>query len=152
MPYSSNIKGILLQFINTLYEWDDPEHHKAEALAKMVYTRGLQTQIYSVRRYLEIITNFYTFLKFNPDYEFQPTNDFVTNLLILKEAWQPLYETLVNAALKERSNMEQLIQSLIDEEKLFAEQEKFLTAYLGKGTLFAKEHLSTWLAKHPTLA
>ncbi len=152
MPYSSKIKSILLQYIKALYDWDDPGHHKAEALAKMVYTRGLQTQIYTVRKYLNIVTNFYTFLKFNPSYEFQTSNDFITNLLVIKEAWQLLYETLINEALKEHSNMEQLIQSLLDRDVLVAEQEKFLTAYLGKDTPFAKEHLSTWVAKHPTLA
>jgi hypothetical protein len=153
MPYSSKIKALLLQYIiNTVYEWDDPQHSRAESLAKMVYTRGLQTQIYSIRKYLDIITNFYTFMKFNPNYEFQSSNDFVTNLLIIKEAWQPLYESLITEALKERSNMEELIQRLIDHEALSAEQEKFLTAYLGRNTLFAKEHLSTWLTKHPTLA
>lgn len=152
MPYSSKIKALLLQYINTVYEWDDPQHSRAESLAKMVYTRGLQTQIYSIRKYLDIITNFYTFMKFNPNYEFQSSNDFVTNLLIIKEAWQPLYERLVDEALKERSNMEQLIQHLIDQEALSVEQEKFLTAYLGRNTPFAKEYLSTWLTKHPTLA
>jgi len=152
MPYSCKIKGILLQYIKSLYEWDDPKQHKAESLAKMVYTRGLQMQIYSVRKYLDIVTNFYTFMKFNPNYEFQFGNDFVTNLLVIKEAWKPLYENLVNEALKEHSNMEQLIQGLLDQEALSTEQEKFLTAYIGKNTAFAKEHLSTWLAKHPTLA
>jgi len=152
MPYSSNIKGILLQYIQTLDEWDDPDQHKAEALAKMVYIRGLQSQIYSISKYLNIVTNFYTFLKFNPTYEFQSSNDFITNLLILKEAWPPMYATLVKETLRERFNMEQLIQSLIDQEQLLAEQEKFLTAYLGKETPFAKEYLSTWIAKHPTLA
>jgi hypothetical protein len=151
MPYSANIKRVLVQSIKDLYGWDHHEAHKAESLARMVYTLGLQTQISSVRKYLNIVANVYTVMKCNPTYTFQADHDFITKLLILKEAWQPLYETLIRKALREQSNMEQLIQSVIEQEELLEEQERFLTAYLGKDTPFAKEQLSTWLARHPTL-
>lgn len=152
MPYSSTIKNALLHYIKTLDGWDYHEDDKAELLAKMIYTRGLQTQISSVRKYLNLVTNFHSFTRCYPYYIFQPHNDFIMNLLILREAWEPLYKRLIREAQNDHANMEQLVQSLTEKENLLESQEKFLTVYFGKDAPFAKEQLSAWLAKHPTLA
>ena len=151
MPYSANMKRVLVQSIQDLYGWDQQNAYKAESLARMIYTLGLQTRMASVRQYLNIVANLYAFLKCNPSYEFQADHDLIIRLLILKEAWQPLYETLLHQASRAKVTMAQLVQNVIAQEDLLAEQEHFLTTHLGKNALFAKESLSAWLAKHPTL-
>ena len=161
MPYSPDIYTLLFEKIKELYEWHDAEQDKAKALAEMICKRGLKTQLYSIRKYLNIIHNLYIFLKFNPDYKkatFNPENDFIVNLLIVKETWQPLYEHLIQETLRvRRYNMEELTQSIIEyyhsaDKKLLPEQEEFLVKYLGKESLFKQERLAEWLADYPTLA
>ena len=154
VPCSSEIYQLLLKYIKNLYDWDDSYRQEAEALANMVYIQGLEVEITSVRHYLNIINNFYMFQKFNPKYTFTPENDFIVYLLLVKEAWQPLYENLIREALRERSNMETLIQGFIHkytkDKSLLPKQEKFLSDYLGR--IFAREQLSIWLEQYPTLA
>ncbi|CAK8717795.1 KAP NTPase domain-containing protein [Candidatus Electrothrix aarhusensis] len=86
MPRSPDLKKLLIQYIHELYEWEIDDK-KNESLANIVVTRGLQAHISSVRTYLNVVTTFYTFLRFNPDYEMKIENDFVLTLLIMKEAW-----------------------------------------------------------------
>lgn len=160
MPQSPTIEEVLNKYLKDL-EVLEPE--KANVLAKMVSRLGLQIQLYSIRKYLNVITNFCIFLKFNPKYEFtpkkfDPEDDFVINLFMLQEAWQPLYEQLTQEALKERSEMGKLIQTVITQKdsqkdsKLSPSQRDFLTDYLGQNSNFAQEYLTEWLAKYPTLA
>ena len=154
MPYSAKTKELLLKYIKEFQIWDEED---SEALATMIYNRGIQTEISSIRKYLNIVHNFYTFTQFNPDYAFDQDNDLIINLLIIKEVWQTLYEDLVQTALRERTNMEALIKKFLDTYRvknlLLLEQERFLSDYLGRGdSSFAKEHLSTLLVKYPTLA
>jgi hypothetical protein len=99
MPLSLNIYDMLLKYIKEQYEWEEPREEKTESLAKMVTEAGLQAEIYSRRKYLNIIDNFNAFRKFNPDYDFTPEKDFIVNLLVLKEAMQPVYEELIQSAL-----------------------------------------------------
>ncbi|RLC01285.1 MAG: hypothetical protein DRI57_31285 [Deltaproteobacteria bacterium] len=158
MPYSPCIGELLERHVRELYEWHDPGNRKTKALAAMVDARCLQTQIYSVRKHLNVITNFYVFLKFNPDYRFEPENfdprdDFIINLLILKEAWHPLYEKLIGESLRDpAASMEELVDRLIRQEKLLPDQEAFLTDYLGDDSPFADENLSKKLTEYPALA
>ena len=63
MPYSPDIWRLLSKQIRELYGWEDV---KAKELANVIDTWGLQAQIYSIRKYLDIVTDFYVFLKFNP--------------------------------------------------------------------------------------
>ena len=157
MPFGTNIYDLLLQYIKDQYDWEKEDNKKAEALAKMVYDGGLQAQIYSLRKYLNIIDNFNIFLKFNPGYTFRPDADFIVHLLLLKEAWQPLYEELIQGALKNRTaNMEKLVYELIrkrdDGNRPSFIKRRFLSAYLGTNSKFTREYLYQWLAAHPTLA
>jgi hypothetical protein len=121
---------------------------------------GLQVGLSSLRKYLNVMTNFCIFRKFNPDYEFNPDNteyinDLVINLLILKEAWQPLFEVLRQEAFRERSILTQIVKNVIEQKEkleLTPEQEDFLSKYLGENSPFGDQRLSSWLAKYPTLA
>lgn len=152
MPYSTNITRVLHQYITTLYDWDDPDQQKAALLARIVYTRGLQSHLYRVHQYMDIVTDFHTFLKSHPEYDFHARNDFVAHLFVVKTAWQAVYNQLLETALhRRRATMEQVIQRLIERNGLLAEQEKFLMAYFGRGAPFARERLATWVAKYPML-
>jgi hypothetical protein len=158
MPFSSNIYDILLKYIKEQYEWEDPEGEKTAALAKMVTEGGLQAEIYSLRKYLNIIANFNAFLEFNPDYDFNPEMDFIVHLLVLKEAWQPVYEELIQSALKNRDHtMAKLIFELTSTasskgKPISGNKEKFLLKYFKYDNQFGKEYLYKWMVKHPTLA
>ena len=147
-------------YTNSIRDWSD---EKSEALATMIYTRGIQAEISSVRTYLNIVHNFYTFLIFNssnmsnPDergYIFNPESDIIVHLLIVKEAWQSLYEGLVREALKNRlRTIRELVEGLIEHCQLAPEQLAFLRYYFVDpqsafiGTVFAD-----LLFAHPTLA
>jgi hypothetical protein len=153
MPYNPDIYEIILDYVKNLYDWNDPE--KEKALAEMVITRGLQTEMLSVRKYLSIISNFYTFQKFNPEYTFNPEGDFVVHLLILKEAWQPLYEKIIKETIKDRlQSIEKLLNNLVEnnEGNISPEQIKFLKDYFANDKFpFHKLNLFEWLSKYPTL-
>jgi hypothetical protein len=158
MPFSSNIYDILLKYVKEQYKWEDSQGKKTAALAKMVAEVGLQAEIYSLRKYLNIIDNFNTFLEFNPDYDFNPAKDFIVHLLVLKEAWQPIYEELIQSALKNREkNIHDLIGGLMDIARAKGKpiskyQEKFLAEHFMSEKKFGKEYLYKWMVKHPTLA
>lgn len=158
MPFSSNIYGILLKYIKEQYEWEDPQEEKTVSLARMVADAGLQAEIYSLRKYLNIIDNFYAFLEFNPDYDFNPAKDFIVHLLVLKEAMQPVYEELILSALKNRDQtISQLINGLIGiaskkYKPMPQYHEKFFVEYFKNEDNFGKEYLYQWMVKHPTLA
>jgi nucleoside-triphosphatase THEP1 len=157
MPFSSNIYDILLKYIKEQYEWEDPQGKKNVSLAKIVTEAGLQAEIYSLRKYLNIIDNFNAFRKFNPDYDFTPEKDFIVHLLVLKEAWQPVYEELIRNALK---NHDFPISRLIIELKTNASsngktitenKRKFLEKYFLTDKEFSMECLYQWMVKYPTL-
>jgi nucleoside-triphosphatase THEP1 len=157
MPFSSNIYDILLKYIKEQYEWEDPQGKKNISLAKIVTEAGLQAEIYSLRKYLNIIDNFNAFRKFNPDYDFTPEKDFIVHLLVLKEAWQPVYEELIRNALK---NHDFPISRLIIELKTNASSNgktitentrKFLEKYFLTDKEFSMECLYQWMVKYPTL-
>ena len=165
MPQNSNIEEILLKHLTEMEVSHFLNQQQAEALARMVSVRGLQIHLSSVRKYLNVITNFCIFLTFNKnnnadkdaEYCFTPENDFIVNLLMLKEAWQPLYEYLIQEALrKPAAVMEELVQDITaymrEQKKLAPEQEKYLIEYVGDKSIFAKECLAKWLEDYPTLA
>jgi hypothetical protein len=158
MPLSSNIYDMLLKYIKEQYEWEDPRGEKTEALARMVAEAGLQAEIFSRRKYLNIIDNFNTFLKFNPGYNFTPAKYFIVHLLVLKEALQPVYEELIQSALKNRDQtISQLMTGLMgiasSKGKPMAKyQEKFLAEYFMDEKKFGKEYLYKLMVEHPTLA
>jgi predicted KAP-like P-loop ATPase len=158
MPFSSNIYDILLRYIKEQYEWEDPQEEKNKSLAKMVNEAGLQAEIYSLRKYLNIIDNFNAFLKFNPNYEFILGKDFIVHLLVLKEAWQPIYEALIQSALK---NQAFTLSDLITELKNIAKRndkpiseskERFFDYYFSINREGFEEKLYKWMVKYPTLA
>lgn len=156
MPYSPDIYSLLVRHVQSLYDWEDPEGRNADALARTVYTLCLQSQIYSVRKYLNILNNFYIFLNFNPDYQFDPDRPLIIYLLVFKEAWQPLFEELVQEAFRERANMAELIPPLTERLKqrgrLSSHQERFLVDYLGNADApFAGEYLSELLVTYLAL-
>jgi hypothetical protein len=157
MPYSPDIYTLLVDYIKELYAWDGSHRRNAEKLANMVYTRGEKAEMTSVRKYLNVIHTFYTFQKFNPAYSFDPENDFVVHLLIIKEAWQPLYENMIREALKKNTKMKNLTDYIItigkNEGWVSFDQEHFLDTYFRNSTYpFHEEILANWLMKYPTLA
>ena len=151
MPYSANIKDVIVQYIRASYPDDLPVRRQAETLAAMIYTRGLQSNITSVRQYLNIATNFGEFLNSLPQYRWQQENDFILNLLVIKEAWPDLYHRLQEESMTHGLSMQQLIQHMAEHHRLQAPQEKFLSAYIGHNTAFACEYLAVWLTYHPML-
>jgi hypothetical protein len=158
MPYQqdTSIYALLQEHIKTVYGWDE---ERAAILAKIVSLRGIQAEMTSVRKYLNVIHNFYAFLKFNPDYQFTPENDVVVHLLIVKEAWQPLYEKLIRDALKDRAaSLSELAGKLISgdalKESSLAPEYKFLQDYfISSDYPFHQLKLGNdFLLRYPTLA
>ncbi len=158
MPLSLNIYDMLLKYIKEQYEWKGPREEKAKALARIVADAGLQAEIFSRRKYLNIIDNFNAFMKFNPGYNFNPENDFIVYLLVLKEAMQPVYEELIQSALKNRDfPMDRLIIDLKSNasskgKSITESQGKFLDEYFIFNKKFGQEYLYQWMVNHPTLA
>jgi len=157
MPYGSDIYGMLYKYILEQYQWREgiPNKPKSDALAKMVADGGLQAEIFSIRKYLNVIDNFNVFLKFNPSYNFDPEGDFVVYLLLLKEAWQHVYEKLIQIALRNHKyKMRQLID-VIEENKgksKLSAMRSFFDLYFKNENKFANKCLYELLTKHPTLA
>lgn len=161
MPYhpGPTIHALLTDHITRVYGWKDPT---AVALAEMVSIWGAQAEMASVRKYLNVIHNFYTFLQFNPIYQFDPHHDLVVFLLIVKEAWQPLYEELVQEAVKARTaSLSEVVSKLIKEDDdretkmLRPEQETFLQDCFINDTDFPFHRMilgDDFLLRYPTLA
>ena len=158
MPYTKNVYTMLLDYIKELYTWDDA---KSDALAKMIYTRGLQAEISSARTYLNIVHNFYTFKQFNAEKpNFSADSEAAIHLLVVKEAWQSLYEELVREALKNRLEiMEKLVGKLLEadaektEHRLESEPRAFLKHYfVDSRSAFSRLVLADLLFEYPTLA
>ena len=158
MPYTKNVYTMLFDYIKELYTWDDA---KSDALAKMIYTRGLQAEISSARTYLNIVHNFYTFKQFNSDKpNFSADSEAAIHLLVVKEAWQSLYEELVREALKNRlETMGELVGRLLaadaqkPKDKLESEQRAFLEHYfVDSRSAFSRLVLADLLFEYPTLA
>ena len=151
MPYSANIKEVIVQYIRSTYPEDLPVRQQAESLAAMIYIRGLQSNISGVRKFLKIAANFGEFLSSLPQYRWQQENDFILNLLVIQEAWPELYQQLLNEAMIHGLTMQQLVRHMAEHHCLQAPQEKFLSAYVGQRTAFACEYLGVWLTYHPML-
>lgn len=151
MPYSANIKEVIVQYILATYPSEMPVRRHAETLAAMIYTRGLQSHISSVRKFLNIANSFAEFLSSLPQYRWQQENDFILNLLVVKEAWPDLYDRLLKESVQHGLTMQELIRHMIEQHRLQAPQEKFLTAYVGQQTAFACEYLAVWVTYHPVL-
>jgi nucleoside-triphosphatase THEP1 len=158
MPIKPNIYKFLLRYMKEQYGEDDPIHQNAGNVAKMIGNSSVDAQIFSLRKYLNIINNFNLFLKFNPDYnnKIGKEHDFIVYLLLLKEAWQPVYEELIKSALMTpTARMEGLISSVVarsKEKKILASNVGiFLNKYFGKTTGFDKEYPSKWIQKYHTL-
>lgn len=158
MPYhqDSSIYALLREHIQIVYGWDA---ERAGLLAKIVSLRGIQAEMLSVRKYLNVLHNFYAFLAFNPDYQFTSKNDIVVHLLIVKEAWHPLYETLIHAAAKHRAAaLSELASDLIPDDALkeapLAPKYKFLQDYfINTNSPFHQVKLGNdLLLRYPTLA
>ena len=134
MPYHRDaaIYILLQEHIMSVFGWD---REQAGILANIVALRGIQAEMTSVRKYLNVIHNVYAFLTFNPEYRLTPEHDLVVHLLIVKEAWQPLYETLINEAVKNRAApLAELARPLIpadkdDRETSLAPEHRFLRDY-----------------------
>ncbi len=97
-------------------------------------------------------------MKFNPGYNFDPENDFIVYLLVLKKAMQPVYEELIQSALKNRDfPMNRLIIDLKSNasskgKSITESQGKFLDEYFIFNKKFGQEYLYQWMVNHPTLA
>ncbi len=155
MPHSTEIETLLRRHIQNLYGWGDPHGAKAGKLAQMVANLGLQAEIASVRKYVNVLHNFYAFRKFNPKYAFDPqvNEDFIVCLLIVKEAWQPVYEQMIRTARqREQPDMQTIVQGLVTQQDLSPAQTQFLAKYFGEHAPFQNKYLSQEIARYPTLA
>ncbi len=155
MPHSPDIKKLITEHIEEL-GWKKQE---SQNLADKVYNAGLQADMSSIRKYLNLINNFYTFQTFNPDCTSDEEKDFALHLLIVKEAWQPLYEIIVKKALKERTKttgdlIREMLKNCEVENYPLTEQAKaFLSYYFARDTSsFHNLKLAEdFLYKYPTL-
>lgn len=157
MPYSLNMEKLLLEKIKQIYSWQHPSKEKqATELARMVFILGLQTKIYSIRKYLNIIINYFVFLRFNPQYQYTGGKDFILTLMVLKEAWQPLFENIVKEALREKSDTGNIVEKMLKKDSqttfLSVEQREYLQDYLGINSEFSDYNLCEWIADYPTIA
>ena len=143
------LPGLLRQHIQGLLGWNEDD---AKELARMISTSGRQAEMNSVRKYLNVVNNFYTFQQFNPEHTFSTGNDLIVYLLVLKEAWQPLYEELVQEAMKNRADkMQDLVSKVTNSHTaLPAEQKKYLESVLIQH--FSQVVLCDELLEYPTLA
>ncbi|PIE34331.1 hypothetical protein CSA56_08075 [candidate division KSB3 bacterium] len=154
MPANPPVYTLLTEYIQELMGWNAEE---AEKLAGMLNTRGVQAEITSVRKFLNVVHNLYTFQSFNPNYRFTPDKDFVVYLLLIKEAWYPLYRELLQEALKNRSESVESSVSKVKKacearkEPLLKEQEEFLANYLSSESEFGEEGFYDLLKEYPTL-
>lgn len=159
VPYTPNVHELLWKHIKKVFEWDE---EKAKSLADMISIRGVQSKIASVRKYLNVANSFYAFLQINPEYEekFNLTNDFVINLLIIKEVWQSFYEFLIDESLKERPHLYDIASTIKHSDTLkYDEQIDFLETFMvGKikdsddtREPFGKEYLHNWIVDFPSL-
>jgi hypothetical protein len=157
VPFSPNIENMLFEYIKKQYDWNAPEDEKSKALAKMVAEGGIQAQIFSLRKYLNILDNFNVAMKFNPQYEFNPKDDFVVRLLLFKEADQLLYKKLIwNAFKSPEKSLEKLIEALLIAEGVQGNQVRqniydFIYKSFGKGSTFSEQPLVKFLKDNPTL-
>ncbi len=150
MPYSGELETLLRQHITELYAWDDPNGTKAESLAKTLELVGKQTEMTSVRKYLNVIHNFFVFQRFHPECREQEELDFVIYLLIIKEVWQPIHERMVREALTyDQPKMSAVVARLKD---ISPTQQKVLPLYFGKDGKFENQVLAKILEKYPTIA
>lgn len=163
MPYNLNIESILQTYIRKVYpsleDWDDPDGDTSAALATIISNLGKKAKLASVRKYLNVVHNFYVFQRFNPKpaYVFKPKEIFILYLLILKEAQQTLYERLVQDSLQhDLLDLEDIVKGLQTSWKgadLTAEQTLFLQDYvLDEHLHFHDIKLAEWLLTYPTLA
>ena len=151
MPYSANIKDLLLSHIKELYGWDAPDNQHAELVAQRLTNLGRQAEIVSVRKYLNILHNFLAFQRFNPDYHFEPEQDIVLYLLFVKEAWQPLYETIVRHSISsDHPTLKEVIERV--KHDFSHAQQTILFKYFTDNPSFSQQKLGELIKRYPTLA
>ena len=139
------LPDLLLQHIQGLLDWDDAD---SRALSGMIASCGMQANMKSVRKYLNVVNNLYTFLQFNPSYSFSAGDDLIVSLLVLKEAWFPIYEELVQKAMKNRADtMKDLLARITFSED---EQRQYVDDFLSHP--FPDMILHEKLLDYPTLA
>ena len=139
------LPGLLQQHIQGLLNWSEQD---SKALAGMIASCGMQADMKSVRKYLNVVNNFFTFLQFNPGYAFRQGDDLILSLLVLKEAWQPLYEELVQEAMKNRAHkLKELVAKVTIGKE---EQQQYIDDFLIHP--FPDTVLCDTLLAYPTLA
>lgn len=157
MPYSADLQTLLLKHITELYTWDDPDGKKAEKLAERLVDLGRRAEMTSVRKYLNVIHNFFAFLRFHPDYPFDLEHDFILYVQIIKEAWQPLYEKILLESLNfDKPTMATVLERVAnklapDHEYLPLLQTGILPLYFGEKGIFGAKKLGAVLHTYPTL-
>ena len=152
MPANPPVELVLREYMQELTGWDSEQ---SKTLGDMIATRGLQAEMTSVRKFLNVANNFYVFKKFNPEYNVDPAQDFVVYLLLIKEAWEPLYRELIQEALKNsEETVKWIVEKVIEDLKTqksppSKEQEEFLQNFLVHP--FGQEGFHAKLADYPTL-
>ncbi len=139
------LPDLLQQHSQCLLDWSEDD---SKALSGMITSCGMQADMKSVRKYLNVVNNFYTFKQFNPKYSFNTGDDLIVALLVLKEAWFTLYEELVQEAMKNRAHK---IQGLLTKLKIERdEQRQYIDDFLIHP--FPDTVLCDTLLEYPTLA
>lgn len=157
MPYSADLQALLLKHIQELYTWDDPDGTKAEKLAERLVDLGRRAEMTSVRKYLNVIHNFFAFLRFHPDYPFDLEHDFILYVQIVKEAWQPLYEKILLESLNfDKPTMATVLERLSckfppEHEHTLLLKNGILPLYFGEKGIFGAKKLGAVLHTYPTL-
>ncbi len=152
MPANPPVELVLREYIQGLTGWDAD---KSKQLGDMIATRGLQAEMTSIRKFLNVVNNLHVFRKFNPDYSFEPGHDFVVHLLLIKEAWEPLYRELIREALKNRDETVEWIVKKVtkdlneQEEPLSKEKQEFLETFMLRP--FGTQKFHEELKIYPTL-
>lgn len=93
---TDDIVGLLQENIEGLFKGTD--YIEPAELSIAINKLGRMLNIFSLRNYINLLYNIYTFTLFHREYEFvsKYSEDPIINSLSLKESYQPLYEKLID--------------------------------------------------------
>ncbi len=153
IPYQKNIYTLLLEYAKHIFS-EIANDNEVKQIVTMIYTRGIQAEIESVRSYFNILHNVAIFLQFNPEYTINPELDPVLPLLVIKEAWPSLYKSLIFNAMKNRlASLVELVEIIQNDSVLSPSQTAFVSHYLLEtSSSIGRIRLMDLLLKYPTLA
>lgn len=152
MPYTPSVIQLLEEDI--IPDTIKVNKEDAALLARIIYSRGRNANITSIRKYTNILYNYFVFFEFNKNYQFEGESDLIIILLIFKESWQSLYEVMIEMALKRRSDtVYDVLNNLLEHKHISIEQKEFIKNWiLEKKLNHLDEKFEKILSEYPTLA